>query len=251
MDFLAIRNAPDQIAARTAAIAAALMARSLRVKEPNFKLIGNDDLSRLFDLYDRDFFDGQLALQVKTKTTTPLQFAISTRMTSAGGKTIVQRQPGADGTQRFHYQIAIAGRLLFMTFGGVDRPVIVNGFTCTDRLSALQRIMEHEIIHLLELTTFGDSSCGARRFKVLAANIFGHTGTKHALVTPREHAAVRHGITLGSMVTFEFEGRKLVGRVNRIHRRATVLVEDSDGVRYTDGKWYRKYYIPLAFLGIA
>jgi hypothetical protein len=45
-----------------------------------------------------------------------------------------------------------------------------------------------------------------------------------------------------------FEGRCLTGRVNQITKRASVLVEDGDGVRYSDGLWYRKYYVPIAGL---
>ena len=103
--------------------------------------------------------------------------------------------------------------------------------------------------HLAELVVYGKSSCSARRFKELAANTFGHAGTKHDLVTQREHATVYHGISVGSMVCFEFEGRRLIGRVNRINRRATVLVEDARGPRYSNGKHYQKFYMPLKKLG--
>jgi hypothetical protein len=33
--------------------------------------------------------------------------------------------------------------------------------------------------------------------------------------------------------------------VNRITRRATILVEDSRGERFSDGKRYLKYYVPI------
>jgi hypothetical protein len=64
----------------------------------------------------------------------------------------------------------------------------------------------------------------------------------------REHAAVRHGIKVGSMVEFQFEGRRLVGRVNRLNKRATVLVEDADGLPYSDGKRYQKFYVPVGWV---
>ena len=50
------------------------------------------------------------------------------------------------------------------------------------------------------------------------------------------------------MVRFEFEGRQFTGRVNRINRRTTVLVESKDGQQYSDGKRYEKYYVPLNLL---
>ena len=49
-------------------------------------------------------------------------------------------------------------------------------------------------------------------------------------------------------MTFNFEGRQLTGRVNRITKRATVLVMDPDGEPYSDGSRYRTYYVPLACL---
>jgi len=36
--------------------------------------------------------------------------------------------------------------------------------------------------------------------------------------------------------------------VNRITKRATVLVEDERGMRYSDGKRYAKFYVPVASL---
>jgi len=82
-----------------------------------------------------------------------------------------------------------------MTFGDIERPVEVCGLPCVDRLAALQRIMEHEIIHLAEFLTWGKSSCGKTRFKQMAKGIFSHAGTKHDLVTPHERASVRQGIS--------------------------------------------------------
>ena len=172
-------------------------------------------------------------------------------MTRAGGKTTLYRRRIPGGQVQAHYEIAVASRMLFMTFKDVQRPVVVCGLTCTNRLEALQRILEHEIIHLAELVTYGKSGCGGRRFKELAAGIFGHAGTKHALVTPMEHAAAQHGIRVGSLVCFDFEGRRLVGRVNRAHSRATVLVEDAKGLPYSDGKKYQKFYVPFGMLSAA
>jgi hypothetical protein len=53
------------------------------------------------------------------------------------------------------------------------------------------------------------------------------------------------------LVCFDLDGRRLVGRVNRAHRRATVLVEDANGQPYTDGKMYQKFYVPFAMLSPA
>ena len=43
-------------------------------------------------------------------------------------------------------------------------------------------------------------------------------------------------------------GARHVGVVNRITRRATILVESDAGTAYSDGKRYLKFYIPLTML---
>jgi hypothetical protein len=55
-------------------------------------------------------------------------------------------------------------------------------------------------------------------------------------------------LRVGDAVTFTFDGRSLRGMLNRVNRRATVLVESPTGVRYTNGKRYDKFYIPLGML---
>ncbi len=50
------------------------------------------------------------------------------------------------------------------------------------------------------------------------------------------------------MVSFKHEGKTFIGKVNRITRRATVLVADAQGQKYDDGKCYRKFYVPLSSL---
>jgi hypothetical protein len=248
VDLLALSNSPETISAKTAAIGAALLRQSRNVHEPNFSSIHTDDLDRLFALYDAEFFGNWLARTVIAKSGNPITFRLSSTMTRAGGKTIRTQIPRMFKADIIHFEIAVGARLLFMTFDDVRRPVDVCGLPCENRLEALQRIMEHEIIHLAEMLAWGKSSCSAGRFRSLARNIFGHADTKHQLVTPRERAAVQHTIRVGQNVEFEFDGRRHIGRVNRIHHRATVLVPDSGGRKYTDGKTYMKFYIPLSML---
>lgn len=248
MDLLNLQNSPELIASRTNAIHKAILDGSQNIREQNFTTIHTDDLARMFAFYDESFFKGWLGQSVILKTGNPLTFRLSSTMTRAGGKTIRRRLPLKGGGHITRFEIAIGSRLLFMTFSGIEREVVVCGLTCKDRLEALQRIMEHEIIHLAELLAWDKSSCSASRFKGLAMNIFGHADTKHDLVTPHEHAAVEHDIRLGQKVEFQFEGVRHVGVVNRIHHRATILVECDKGMTYSNGKKYLKFYIPLPML---
>jgi hypothetical protein len=239
------RNFLPSTSAKTSTIRLEMIQLSRRFQNPNFTVIGANDLSRLFHLYDAHFFAGWLANTVLDTTNTPLTFRLSSTMTRSGGMTIRTSHPQPSGKTKVRYEIAIASRMLFMSFADIDRPVVVCGLPCADRLHALQRIMEHEIIHLFELLKWGKSSCKGKRFAGLARQYFGHTKMTHDLVTPLERAAIKHAIRPGDRVQFEFEGTRLLGRVNRIHHRATVLVETADGIRYSDGKRYKKYYVPL------
>ncbi len=150
-----------------------------------------------------------------------------------------------------HYEIVLSATLLFQTFGDVDRPVRVTGLLCTNRLQAMQRILEHEMIHLIEMLVWEDSCCAAARFQSIAGRYFGHTEHKHNLITQQERAKEKFNVRVGSHVEFTLDGVHYRGFVNRITRRATVLVIDPQGQLYGDGKRYRKFYVPLSHLQLA
>ena len=233
----------EQITANVRQIHGSVLAESPYLDTPNFTTFHPDDLERLFEEYDRLFFE---SLCRKLLGQTELCFRISQRMTRAGGKTtrFVQQSRPKDVS----YEIALSSTLLFQTFHDVERPVTVSGIECRNRLEALQHIFEHELIHLIELLLWDQSSCSALRFQSMASRLFGHTDHRHHLVTPRERALKKLGIRPGSRVRFRFDGTEHVGVVNRITKRATVLVEDEQGPRYSDGKRYAKFYIPVGML---
>ena len=250
IEFTAVRNSTEVIAAKTSDICQSMLRESRAIFEPNFQLIGVDDLALMFQRYDQLFFENWLSNAIASTAGDQLTFRLSSTMTRAGGKTIRKRVGLRNGTLASYFEIAIATRMLFMNFRESHRPVTACGLVCTNRLEALQRIMEHEILHLAEMLCWGKSSCAAPRFKTLSANIFGHASSKHELITPLENAAVEHAVKIGDRVEFDFDGKRLNGFVNRIHHRATVLVEARDGVRYRSGKTYHKYYIPLPLLRV-
>ncbi len=236
--------ASEEIQARALTIYEALLAGSRHLGSGDFRRIAPEDLSRLFRLYDDTFFAGHLKRALEGPGGGPLFLRLSQRMTRAGGRTTVYRRRGREGELR-EFEIAVSTTLLFQTFHDVHRTVTVVGLECHDRLDALLRIFEHELIHLCEFLAWGASSCERPRFHDLAARLFGHRGFTHELVTARERALARHGVRLGDRVAFRWEGRRLTGFINRITKRATVLVESADGARYDDGHHYRKYYVPL------
>jgi len=233
---------PAAVQARTGSIMQTVLNRSKYLNAPNFTSIHADDLRHFAELYDQQFFGGQL-LPLAEKT--GIDFRLSQRMTKTGGTTTKRHWRRGVVPTKAQYEIAVSTTLLYQTFRDVERPIMMSGIACNTRLEALQRVMEHELVHLVELLVWDQSSCNATRFHGIANRFFRHTEHKHTLVTQQERAMRRFGIRTGDSVTFQYEGRQLTGFVNRITRRATVLVPDPRGQRFSNGRRYAKYYIPI------
>ena len=216
----------EQIAARTTQIHALVLSQSKYIDAPNFTRIHPADLELLFAEYDDQFFGGQIK---ELLGTTPLHFGLSKRMTRAGGKTacFADRHTG-----KRRYEISASTAILFESFNGDDhRPITASGIACRDRLDALQRVMEHELVHLIEMLLWDKSSCSQPRYCSITRRFF-----------------VQFGLKPGMKVRFRFDGVEHTGIVNGISKRATVLVENDDGLPYSNGKHYAKFYVPVQAL---
>jgi hypothetical protein len=244
------RPAAAEIQARGARIHAELLQVSQMMDGPNFGAISIHDLERLFQSYDSEFFRGHLR---ETLGECPLRFRLSRRLTSAAGQMTRRTRPpkqfkSPTKAERFEFEISVSTTILFQSFTEPFATTKASGILCQNRLEALQRVFEHELVHLAEMLVWSESRCAGPRFQSIARRLFGHREHTHQLVTAREHALTKFGFRIGDWVTFDFEGQRHVGQVNRVTRRATILVEDSRGKRYSDGKRYRKFYIPLQLL---
>ncbi len=233
----------------TAAIRAAIETEA-RVRIPIFPAgkgespFHSGDLSQLFELYDEWVFGGWLSGALRDADIKPVRFRFSRRLTRSAGATrrMERRTPAG---RKVEFEIVIAYEMILHSFDDSDRAVSVGGIACHDPLSALLRVFEHELIHMLEYLLRGRSSCRGKAFHFLAGRIFGHTEFIHTLVTPAERARDRFGIQVGQQVSFRSETVRLDGIVHRITKRATVLVESRKGQRYSDGRRYEKYYVPI------
>ena len=252
--FDGLANPPATAAAKDDLIRQTLLERSPQIKSPWFDAIGVDDLALLYGLYDHHFFADQLAGRLRQNGSPPVEFRLSNRMTRAAGKTIFQRDRRRVG-DRFvatdRYQIVISSLLLFQTFRDgptqreTHRAIEVAGVVCADRLAALLRVFEHELLHLAEFLVSGRSNCQSEPFQGLSRAIFGHLASVHSLMTPVESAAEVYAIRLGDRVAFDHGGLERLGLVRRITRRASVLVPDGVGQLYSDGVRYTTYLVPL------
>jgi hypothetical protein len=249
--LFALLYSPSEVEDRVRRIYEAMLAQSPQIRDGNFTVIGTDDLERLFLWYDREFFRSRLGEMILEDEAHPMAFRLSRRLVSAAGQTIRQvhrvRQDGKT-VMKVDYEITISTTLLYNTFQDVERTVTVGGLVCRDRLESLQRIFEHELLHLAEFLGWGRSNCRAGNFHALSRRIFAHEGAFHDLITPREQARAAFNIRVGDRVSFELDGNRYTGHVNRITRRATVLVENSSGKLYSDGRRYLTCYVPLPML---
>jgi len=222
-----------------------LLRTSRHIKEPNFASISDQDLGILFHFIDETFFEGTVASLCEKISCRPLRFRLSTRMTSTGGTTTMRRKKGESGQK--HFEIAVATTPLFETFK-LETQTTVGGLPCHSRLEALQRIMEHEMVHLIEMLLWENSSCQKKPFKHIVQRFFRHAESNHRMLTPKDIAYQTKGLKPGDTVSFVARDTLYHGVVNRIAKRATVLVPSPDGRPFSDGQRYLKYYVPLHFL---
>jgi hypothetical protein len=192
-----------EIIERQRRIHAEVLQLSRSMDGANFTRIEGEDLRRMTMLYDREFFDSQLLKLIGRER---LRFGFSSRMTRVAGKLITHytqrrkrllplRKPAPVDDRKF--EMVLSSTLLFQAFNDVDRPIVVTGLRCTDRLEAMQRVCEHELVHLLEMYLWNDSSCSGPRFQGIAQRYFLHTEHRHDLITQSERAARNFDIRVG------------------------------------------------------
>jgi len=238
---LAEVRAPAEIEARRRVVRAGIMERSPYVCSPQFVRIGSGDLAIAFEGYDAHFFDGSLRSVLGER---PLGFRLSTRASRRAGSLRISSRREPDGTRTESFEMTVSTTLLFESFRDGERLATAAGQECTDRLDAFQRVVEHEIVHLVEHLRFGDTNCSGARYQGIAGAVFGHRAHRHELVTPRERAG-RLGFELGQRVAFEFDGVRHQGILSRVTKRATVLVPHPQGELLSDGNRYQRFYVPL------
>ncbi|HEY0007571.1 MAG TPA: hypothetical protein VGB55_02510, partial [Tepidisphaeraceae bacterium] len=197
---------PETMPARRALIRETMLQQSRGIQTPNFARCHDADLRLLLNLYDAHCFAGQLHFRLSRGHCGSVALRYSNRLRSAGGKTIRQRT--ADGAQ---YAIEIASRVLMCNFVRPGDSVVICGLPCGDRLDALMRVMEHELIHLAEFLFDGNSRCSAKPFRAAAAALFGHVAHQHAMITPRQRVLAATHIRPGNRVRFNHDQSPLLG----------------------------------------
>ena len=173
--LFALLYSADDVEHRSRRIYESMLSQSPQIRSGNFTLIGIDDLQRLFGWYDSAFFRGRLGEMLHEDGAHPMLFSLSRRMVRSAGQTVRKSNAwrgGKDLVMKFDYEITVSTTLLYNTFRDVERKVTVGGLVCGDRLEALQRIFEHELLHLAEFLGWGRSNCRADNFNALSQTHF-------------------------------------------------------------------------------
>jgi hypothetical protein len=183
------------------------------------------DLRNMFYEYDRVFFKGQLIRKMK-KDSVNLSFRTSAKMTSVGGKVSHRR------SDRKNLELTLSIPLAYES-----ENLVTSGIVCENREEVVRRVFEHELIHVMELVYFSDSSCSATRFKLLAHGYFGHTKSTHELSVndkpQKKEITLNSNFQIGDKVIFKFRKTFHEGIITNITNRATVRTNTS------------KFYVPL------
>ncbi|APC41448.1 hypothetical protein [Clostridium estertheticum] len=220
------------------------ISKSKNVKTGDIQCMSNDDLKILFHLYDEEFFNFYFRRNFKGT----LKFSLSTRMTSAAGKTIYSRKIKLLEESEETYEIRM-GIKFFFQYYKVERDKIVSGIKTKDSLEAFQIVFEHELCHLIELHLYKESSCKKIRFKTMVHNMFYHTDVVHQLPSQKEIISQEYGLKIGQKVSFLNDGNKYNGFIYKINKRATVMVKDNKGTYRDDiGNKYSKWYVQFGKL---
>lgn len=213
--------------------------KSKNVNTGDIQCMSNVDLKVLFYLYDEEFFHNYFSQRFKGT----LIFSLSTRMTSAAGKTIYSRKIKLLDGEEETYEIRM-GIKFFYQYYKVERDKIVSGINTKDSLEAFQIVFEHELCHLIELHLYKESSCKKNRFKTMVNCIFAHTDVVHQLPSQKEIVSKDFGLNIGQKVSFISDSIKYNGIIYKINKRATVMVKDSKGTyRDKNGDTYSKWYV--------
>jgi hypothetical protein len=129
------------------------------------------DLERLFDAYDREVFSGDLKEYINS-----VKYSLTFKL--AGEETFTTE--GFCSLASCDYTITIPIHFFDRVKRG--KPTNVAGHQCYDQIECLQRVMEHEMTHLIIFMFCGDpfvTNQHGKLFMSMVGDLFGHTDYHH------------------------------------------------------------------------
>jgi len=218
-----------------------LFEKSKYIKTSDFTDITDNDLYLLYNLYDEIFLESWFKDNFKGKIT----FKLSKQLSQAAGNTKTKKNIGEIKEEDIEFEIKISMNHL-LNFDKIDRSKSVGGIEAESKLDSLMLVFEHELCHVIEFLFYKKSNCNKQIFKDIIFNLFKHHETTHKLVSAREANYQKYKLLVGDRVSFNYEGMKLNGIINKINKRATVMSPSQRG-KYVDksGQHYTKYNVSL------
>jgi hypothetical protein len=168
-EYMSRRLAPDDIDVRRAHVV------NRYGKSTDLQGMTKDDLRALFNLYDDIFFENSFNAYFG-RSGSDFSTFFAPKLTKTAGMCT---------KQGCVYTIQISSQIMSGLFTSVGKNVhAANGLICRTRLSCLQLVLEHEMIHLLQYIWRECSSTASHgpEYRTLVKNIFGHTETTHDLL---------------------------------------------------------------------
>lgn len=210
------------------------MIRYYNLKE-NFSKITSQNLQDIFEMYDYVFFGNQISEKLHNTRST-VGFIVepgSSRTTSAGSCT-TQKSPGGS---RCFFELRFPESIYINLFQSSEKSLRVNGLKCWGKLSCLQMVFEHELMHLL-MKLYGYEGEGkiysahGLLFKCMVKTVFGHTETKHSLLrgesilNPLEKKDAYVGMRV---FLFDDKKQKIYGTITKINPKFAHLKREDNG----------------------
>jgi len=221
-----------------------LFEKSKYIKTIDFKEISDYDLHIIYNLYDEIFLDSWFKDHFKGKIT----FKLSKQLSRAAGNTKTKKNIGLLKEEDIEFEIKISVNHL-LNFDKIDRSKFVGGIEVKSKLDSLLLVFEHELCHVIEFLIYKKSDCNKQIFRDIIYNLFGQHETTHKLVSSREVNYEKYNLLVGDQVSFDYDGIKIYGFINKINKLATVMSPSHHG-KYVDkkGQHYTKYCVPLSCL---
>jgi len=156
-----------------------------------FTEFNSRDLNYLFKLYDQTFFKGLiteiLVNQAEMPDAIDISFKANGRLKKSAGQIKYKRTRGQRNQQQIKIEFSISKPLILNLFEDDQDSVLVNGILAEDKITVLQTVFEHEIVHLVLylLDPNADQPINHKmKFRTLVKKIFGHTDYQHNLILP-------------------------------------------------------------------
>jgi hypothetical protein len=105
---------------------------------------------------------------------------------------------------------------------------VCNGVVCKSRISVLQSVVEHEMVHMIVNNSCWEKLSHGKNFVIIAKKIFGHTHYRHALGRDVSvidgRAAVKTDFRVGEEIHFQSKTGIVYGTISKLNRVNAVVL---------------------------